>query len=91
MNEYIVHGENGILFQLAAPTPVAEAVVRHVLENVNRLFTGNIQRIIEAERKRGNVAIVEEKVLDFAIYRVGMPPYLRRKAITKGFYDNRPV
>ena len=60
-----------------------------VLESVNRLFTGNIQRIIEAERKRGNDAIDEEKLLDFAIYRVGMPPYLRRKAIINGFYDNQ--
>ena len=36
MNEYIMHGENGILFHRAAPKPVDEAMVRHVLENVGR-------------------------------------------------------
>ena len=60
-----------------------------VLESVNHLFTANIQRLIEAERKRGNDAINENALLDFAINRVGMPPYLRRRAIIKGFYDNQ--
>lgn len=60
-----------------------------VLESVNRLFIDNIQRIIEAERKRGNDEINEDTLLDFAINRVGMPPYLRRRAIIKGFYDNQ--
>ena len=36
MNEYIAHGENGILFHLGDPKPVDEAMVRHVLENVGR-------------------------------------------------------
>ena len=34
MNEYITHGENGILFAPDAPKPVDEAMVRHVLENI---------------------------------------------------------
>ena len=62
-----------------------------VLESVNHLFAANIQLIIEAERKRGNDTIDEEDVLDFAISHVGMPPYLRRKAIIKGSYNNKPV
>ena len=36
MNEYITHGENGILFHLDDPKPVDEAMVLHVLENVGR-------------------------------------------------------
>jgi hypothetical protein len=36
MNEYITHGENGILFHLGDLKPVDEAMVRHVLENVGR-------------------------------------------------------
>lgn len=62
-----------------------------VLESVNHLFAANIQRIIEAERKRGNDAINEDELLKFAIYRVGMPPYLRRKSIINGFYDYKTI
>jgi hypothetical protein len=63
------------------------SIPHHVVEDANRLFIKNIQHMIEVEKKRGNT-INEDSILDFAIHRVGLPSYLRRDAIIKGFYDD---
>ena len=61
MNEYIVQGESGILFRLDAPTPVAEATVRHVLENVNRSAAEFRARWVE-DREKINSFIEDQKL-----------------------------
>ena len=61
MNEYIVHGENGILFRLDAPTPVAEATVRHVFENVNHSAAEFRARWVE-DREKINSFIEDQKL-----------------------------
>ncbi len=63
------------------------SIPHHVVEDANRLFIKNIQHMIEVEKKRRNT-INEDSILDFAIHRVGLPSYLRRDAIIKGFYDD---
>ena len=59
-----------------------------LLESADRLFTKNIQHMIEVEKERGNHDINEERILDHVINHVGFSTYLWRKAVTKGFYDN---
>ena len=53
-----------------------------IFESTNKLFCNNIKRIIE----NGNFPLNESVILEFAINHVGMPAYLRRKSIIKGFY-----
>lgn len=60
------------------------------LLHIDALLADNIKHIVEVCAKRFRVIKTENEVLDFALYRVGMPPHLWRKAITKGFYDNQP-
>ena len=57
-----------------------------IFESVNELFCGNIQEMINDELARGGKVLNENAILDFAINRIGMPAYLRRKAIIRGFY-----
>lgn len=59
-----------------------------IFEDINKLISGNLQRLIEMERKNGNKTINEEKIMDFVINRVGISPYLRRKLLINGFYNN---
>lgn len=70
----------GNKFKYSIPFPI--------FENVNRILSNNIQRILDEEKNRGNKTINTKDVLDFSINRVGMSPYLWRKAITRGFYNN---
>ena len=57
-----------------------------IFESTSRLFTDNIKRMIVSESRKNKVVLTENDILDFSINRVGMSAYLRRKAITKGFY-----
>ena len=60
MNEYITHGETGILFQIAAPKPVDEAMVRHVLENVDCSAAGFRARWL-ADKAKINTFIANQR------------------------------
>ena len=59
-----------------------------ILESVNKIISINIQRILDEEKKRGTGTNNALGLLDFTIYRVGLSPYLWRRAITRGFYNN---
>ena len=59
-----------------------------IFESVNNLFTNNIKRIIEIEKKRGNQTLNRDKILDFTMNHVGLPPYLWRGGLIKGFYKD---
>ena len=59
-----------------------------IFESVNNLFIDNLKYMIEVEKERGNQSINEDKILDFTINHVGMPPYLWRGGLVKGFYKD---
>lgn len=57
-----------------------------VFENINKKFDENIKRICEHESNRGST-ISSNEILDFAINRVGLSPFLYRKAITRNRWN----
>ena len=57
-----------------------------VFENINKKFDENIKRICEHESNRGST-ISSNKILDFAINRVGLSPLLYRKATTRNCWN----
>ena len=59
-----------------------------IFESVNNLFTNNIKHIIERAKKRGNQTLNRDRILDCTMNRVGMPPYLWRGGLIKGFYKD---
>lgn len=54
------------------------------LHSINETICENLKRMVAIEKNRGNHSITEERALEFTINRVGMSPYLWRKATTKG-------
>ena len=58
------------------------------IERINSLFVTNMNHMIEVAKKKWNENLNFEKILDYVIFRVGMKPYLYRKAFVKGFYDD---
>ncbi len=59
-----------------------------VIERANSLFSANIKHLIEVAKRKWNGNEYEDSIMDHVIYHVGMSPYLWRKAVTRGFYDN---
>lgn len=59
-----------------------------VIERANRLFSANIKHLIEVAKRKWNGNEDEDSIMDHIIYHVEMSPYLWRKAVTRGFYDN---
>ena len=59
-----------------------------VMERANSLFSANIKDMIEVSKSKWNGNEDVDSIMDHVISHVGMSPYLWRKAVTKGFYDN---
>lgn len=59
-----------------------------IFENVNGLFCNNIKRIIEIEKERGDKLINEDKIIEFTMRSGGQSPYLWRRALTRGFFND---
>ena len=59
-----------------------------VIERANSLFSANIKHLIEVANRKWNGNEDVDSIMDHVIYHVGMSPYLWRKAVTRGFYDN---
>jgi len=59
-----------------------------VMERANSLFSANIKDMIEVSKSKWNGNEDVDSIMDHVISHVGMSPYLWRKEVTKGFYDN---
>ena len=59
-----------------------------VIERANSLFSANIKHLIEVANRKWNGNEDVDSIMDHVISHVGMSPYLWRKAVTRGFYDN---
>ena len=55
------------------------------LKAVNQIICENLRRMVSIAKERWNQTITEEDVLRSTINKVGLTPYLWRKATTKGF------
>lgn len=55
-----------------------------IFENVNRVISNNIKKMIIKENKRGKNSLTENNVLNFMMKGVGISPYLWRKASIEG-------
>ena len=58
------------------------------IERTNRLFSDNVKHMIEVAKRKWNGKENEDSILNHTINGVGMSPYLWRKAMIKGFYDD---
>ena len=59
-----------------------------VIERADSLFSANIKHLIEVAKRKWNGNEDVDSIIDHVISHVGMSPYLWRKAVTRGFYDD---
>jgi len=59
-----------------------------IFDKANRLFCSNLERMMSNAKTQESSRQDKNAILDFAINRTGLPAHLRRKTISKGFYDD---
>ena len=58
------------------------------IERGDCLFSDNVKHMIEVAKRKWNGKENEDSILNHTINGVGVSPYLWRKAVIKGFYDD---
>lgn len=90
-NDYIMKDESDEWRDMADSEDYFTIVGKHfkysipfsIFEDKNRLIYNNAIKLVEQEKTKWNSQINEDALINATIYKVGISPYLWRKALTK--------